>query len=90
MFQHISKVSQVNYGGVQHDMRTYKVNKSNIGRRVSARWNHSTGIMEIKAIKGDGRKPDFQEFDRKEVYMEQPDWEETGRIANDMAEAAWG
>ncbi len=55
---------------------TYHFDSNDMGLRVFVRWMDEADTTEIRAIKGDGRRDDFEEFGEINLpgnYLAQPD-----------------
>lgn len=59
-----SNVKEVTYLNVPHKVQTHSFHSKATGKRIFVRKNMQSNDIEIRAVNGDGRTSDFEEYEK--------------------------
>lgn len=85
-FHHVSKPRSVSYNDRVCDYQEFCVSAGKVGKRVLARRWRDSGVVELEAISGDGRTPQFVRYGRDEVRSQ---LDQVGARALELANKCW-
>ena len=86
MFRKTTKLFQAKYAAGDAETRDYLLTTSATGRRVIAFHWLQDDVWELRAVRGDGRKPEFEVLARETLHG--LTWEDVPAHAERLA-AAW-